>query len=221
MLPRSPHRIALVPVSVAALALVGAGCGGSSDGTTTTAAQASTTRAASGPDSCPQVSGADTVTFTIRNQTQWPIVTRATNWECTDHGGRFAYSGDSTPRQLDQVRVEPGAEAVRTMNWRWSWKVDADRWWLGRFRLGLYQEIGGRLNVIPMGGSPAAQVAMTARNTRGGLVTWGFRPVSKPFVACPIVFDTSLMGGEKAKVTFDCPRQIATRDRTTVIIAPR
>jgi len=209
-------------VSVAALALVGAGCGGSSDGATTTAAQASTTRAASGPDSCPQVSGAETVTFTIRNQTQWPIVTRATNWGCTDDVGRFAYSGDGTPRQLDQVRVEPGAEAVRTMNWRWRDKVQRERWWLGGFRLGLYQEIGGRLNVIPMGGSPAAQVAMTARKTeRDYTETYGFRPVSEPFVTCPIVFDTSLMGGEKAKVTFDCPQQDKTRDRTTVIIAPR
>ena len=220
MLPRS-RRIALASASLVAVALVGAGCGGSSDGGSTAATQGATTRAASGPDSCPQVSGAKAVRFIIRNQTQWPIVTRATDWQCTDHGGRFAYSGDGTPRQLDQVRVEPGAEVERTMNWRWNWKVDADRWWLGRFRLGLYQEIGGRLNVIPMGGGPAAEVAMTARSTRSGPVTWGFRPVSEPFVACPIIFDTSLMGGEKARVTFDCPATLDTRDRTTVIIAPR
>ncbi len=207
------------------MCMVAAGCGSDEPAAGTASGTTGTIRAAAA-EPCPPVSGASSYRMVVRNETQWPMVTRATNWTCTDSDGKFRYSGEATPGVLDALRVEPGAEATRTIDWRWEWRGTEGResdgyWWLGRFQFALYQDIGGRLQVVPIAGLPAMPLAMNARLTRLGPKTWGFRPVSKPWVRCPVVVPLNLVGGEAAKLTVACPSEDKQRGTTTITVGPR
>jgi len=140
----------------------------------------------------------------LRNETRVPIVTRASDWSCTDNGGKFRYSGGGAPGTLT-ARLDPGAEITRPISLVWDMDPKETRepngdWILGRFQFSLYQDNGGRLVVLPIDGRPALPMAMVA----GRRVNRGFVPIPATAGDCPRTLPLTMAGGEAATLTVSC-----------------